>query len=429
MYNYYEGYIFIIDLILLGAVLFIAVLIIFYALFKEFFYIKKGNVLLKVKKHVYELILANPRKEAGVYSNVRVNLTPKQFLDAITNKNRDIVFFNESEKQLLKNFFLSKEKIVKIEKIARFSRNKWRRIEAILSLGYAGVDSNMGLFRKAVLSRDQDLAYFSIIALGQIKSMPSAKILLEALKKQPSLRYKIISVLQEFPVDIVNDVIELINDSNPGVRLWALRLLSKFKTARHIDKLIGLIKDENNEVRAAVCDCIGLSGKKDAKDTLVNCLKDNSWLVREHAVSALSNLLGGDSIPLIIELINDGSLSVLASIREVFAKNIEAALPYIKNLFNGQDEFAKRLSIEAIDDSGYMPRLLQLILSGTSVEKMGTLKLINDIIKARGHFSIETALNSFTPEEGRIILEEISGLDKAFIEHVEKKRRKEIKEL
>lgn len=429
MYNYYSEVIWRVDLILIGIIAFIAVAIIFYSLAKEFVYLARSRALLKIKQNVYELVLTGNKGVGKSQLDILNKTSPGQFLDVLTNRNREAVFFNDAEQRLFRESFVSEKKILQVKKIACNSINKWRRIEAILSLGYAGIESGLDIFKKTVMARDQDLVYFSIIALGQIKTIGSVKILLEALKKNPTFRYKIVSALQEFPSDMLCDVIKLTSDRDSNVRLWALRLIAKCSCLQYIDELIALTSDKDEEVRAGACDVIGTSGIKDAKDAIIKCLKDNSWLVREHAVSALSNLIKGDSMPLIAGLIDDGSLSVLASIKDAFVNNINASLPFIIKLLQGQDDLAKKICIEALDDSGCLPALFKLILSGSQKEKEEALQFLNSIIKAHGHFCIETALNTFAPDEARIILDEITKLDRLFSEHLEKKARKEIKEI
>lgn len=429
MYNYHTGLIWTIDIALAGAVIVLIAAIIFYAAFREYVWKVRIRALLDIKKHLYELALSGKRPGENTTPPFIARATARQFLDVQTNRNMGEVFFNDSEKDLFKEYFIAPGRVSSLERVAARAFDKWRRIEAIMVLGYAATASSANTLKKTVLGKDEDVAYFSSIALGQIKTPASARALLAFLKSKPLYRHKIVSILENFPSEISEDVVKLVKDKDPQVRLWAIRLLSKIAPGRYLKEIIQNTLDDSGEVRAAACECLGRSAAPEARGPLVKCLEDDDWLVRVNTVKALSALLGDKCIPEIISLINDPSLSVIDSVKAAITAHIEPALPYIKKFFEGRDELAKKVSVEALGNSGYIIKLLQYTMSSNEKEKAASIDLLKSMIESHAHFGIETAVAGFGEDKRKKLLEIISGIDRDFAEHVDKKVKGEIAEL
>jgi HEAT repeat protein len=421
MYNYYTGLVLKIDLILLAALVFLSIAIIIFALAKELILNRRNKALANIKRHVYELTLSGQKISDNVCIPFASEISARQFLDVATNRNRDTVFFNEAEQKIFKTCFLSPDKIAKIEKIAKSSPNKWHRIEAILSLGYAGNNQVLDILKSVINRKDEDVVYFSIIALGQIKTIPSARILLEFLRTHKFYRYKTVSVLESFPPVVADEAIKMIKDQDDSVRLWVVRLLSGLRPAQYLKEIELLTEDISEEVRAAACECLGAIGKKESRETLINCLKDDFWLVRVEAIRALSKVLGKDCIQEIVSSINDPSLSVIDSVKSVMAEHVDSALPYIEGFLCGEDEVSKKAGLEVIEISGYVEQLLKHLLKGSEKEKHRAIRLLEGMIKAHAHSVFEAALADMEESDRRKLLEIIKGIDQSLAEHIAQK--------
>ena len=287
--------------------------------------------------------------------------------------------------------------------------------------------SALNTLEKALYDRDKDIAYFSIIALGQIKTPQSARILLNFLKENAFNAYRIVSVLEDFPPEISSEVILLANNPNPRVRISGIKLIAKFKQEDYVEKIEDLsINDESGEVRAEACEYLGSLGKEKYIDAISKCLKDSLWLVRIKAIEALSKILGPKCIPNIIDLIRDNSWSVIESVKSVLTEHIEAALPYIEKFLYTGDSIAKQVSIEALESAGYISNILSDILFQKDSKKKHAIYLLKGIVKAKIHFGLESALENLDSASRNIILEIVSQEDKALTEHVKKKMNEEI---
>lgn len=390
MYNYYIDIIWTINAVLFGIVVLTCIVIALTAALKNYLWEKRRRGLLDIKKDVYEFVLSHKDSSSAVCPSFINNVTPQQFIDIRTNRHIDSAFFNESEQELLKHCFIKPDELTRLEDAALSSGNKWRKIEAILCLGYAQARGAIDVLKKTILSKDRDVSYFSVVSLGQIKTVQAAGALLDFLKKDPSNSYKIVSILETFPEDIAGDVAKLTDYHDPLVRYWALRLLSKFTPSGHIRKLEKLSEDMVPEIRAAACDCLGSAGGTGVKPALIRRLKDENWLVRSRAVYSLDKAMKDAAVPDIISLMDDPSWVVLDAVKSVMTNHIEASMPHIEKFLAGDYELAKKYSVLALQDSGQIDKLLKGALSG----KTDAVRLLKSIVRSKFHSGLDAALGA-----------------------------------
>jgi hypothetical protein len=420
MPNYFTDLIWAVDKTLLGFAILAGLLTIFYALAKEYRWKKRSRALLNIKRNVYELALSGKKIDSNGCLLIVSKISPQQFLDVATNRNREVAFFNESEQKIIKDCFVSTVKLAEIEKIAASSWNKWQRIEAILSLGYAQSPASVNALKKAISVRDSDIAYFSIIALGQIKNIASAKILLDFVKKRTFYHYRIFSLLESFPPETADAVIGLTANPDSGLRSWAVKLICRFKAWQYCEKIEELTKDESAQVRASACDCLGEFGRKSSADAIVKCLTDDSWMVRVSAVKSLFKVSGKEGLPKIMARINDGSLSVIESVKALITANIETCLSYVVDFLYGDDEMARRIAVEALEASGHIVKLFRDILSGNKEDKETAEYLLKGLIVSCAYAGLEVSLLSLAADEQKKILGIIKNIDEATADILER---------
>ncbi|MBI1869686.1 MAG: HEAT repeat domain-containing protein [Chlamydiae bacterium] len=333
------------------------------------------------------------------------------FLDIETNRNRELAFFNKSEQEIFRKIFLHQDRIAQLEKIAYLSRNKWSRIEAILSLGYCESPSLSDVFKKSLWDKDEDICYFSMIALAQTKTIDSAKILLDFLKQRPLYHHKIVSLLGQFPQGISAETARLLKDQDPSMRFLGLRILVGLKPQHLVKEVEALTSDTSGDVRSAACECLGDMRDRRSVVALLKCLEDDLWLVRASAVKALEQILGARSIPMIVHLIKDNSWLVIASVKKAIAKHIEDALPYMEKIFHGKDELAKKICVEIIETSGHAVHLCRNLLSENPGQKRQAVSIIDGILKSSPGYGLQVALNDLKSDERRAVLQIMQGIN------------------
>ncbi len=425
MYNYHTDLVWQANKILLTASLLLALLIILYSAVKEILMkIRSRNVAL-LKKRLESAAISGTGSMQEKCDLLIGDINPLQIIEILRNK--ELVLPNELQQQF-RACFVSEGKIAEIEKIAQNSRNKWRRIQAIVILGYSKYPASEDVLRKTILDKDEDVSYFSMLSLGYIKSFPAAKILLDFLCKHISSGQEIASLLETFPALIVEEVVKTAENHNPRVRFWAVKILSKFKPHEYINKIMELTNDKSDDVRAASCECLGEMGSSQAKNALVSRLRDNAWFVRMHAVRALHKILKSECIPEVIGLIKDENWLVREGVKKAVENNIEVSLPYIEQLLQGNDDLTNKDCVEALEYSGYIVTLMENILSEDASKKEKSVKLLKILIRSYAHAGLESAIKGFNQEKRKEILRVIAGISKLFAEHLEKKIKGEIAE-
>lgn len=352
MHNYFTDLILKIDLGILVSILLLIIAIITYTAAADIMAKRRSAALLKIKKNVYGIAISGTNLSANVCAPVSAEVTSEQFLDIATNRGQDSVFFNADEQKILKKCFAMSEKTAALKRRALRSFGKWRRIEALISFAYSGDPEAVALLKRSSQSSDEDIRYFSILSLGQIKNPESAKTLIGFLKKNDFPRRKIVSILESFPDEPTSEyLVPLLKASKDDIRFWALKLLSRFDPGKYISAISACTKDISAPVRSVACECIGNSKNKTSSKYLSAALKDDSWLVRSSAVSAISMLLGSECIPEVMPLLKDNSLTVLSAVKDVIIAHIDTAMPYIEEIYSSGDKMAAAICTEAVEEA------------------------------------------------------------------------------
>lgn len=192
------------------------------------------------------------------------------------------------------------------------------------------------------------------MALGRIKTDLSLRILLAFLKKDTLRRQKVASVLESFPPSAAEQIIKLVDEPDPELRFWAIKILSRFKPVKHVEKIKILCRNVDPNVRAVACECLGNIDGKGVQGSLIQHLKDESWIVRVQAARALSEAIGPGCVQYVVGLLSDNSLNVIEAVGDILLKHIDAALPYLEKLLTGDDDLAKKKATEIMVTSGFL---------------------------------------------------------------------------
>ncbi|MDD5129834.1 MAG: HEAT repeat domain-containing protein [Candidatus Omnitrophica bacterium] len=310
MNNYHIDFIWQLNKFLIAASFFMSAFIIVYVVSKGFLLRRRIRHLVLLKKRL-EAQAASPELSVQDKCDLFIDrIDPLEAAEVISNKK---LVYSEKLNSELKACFISKNKIRQIEKIALSSRNKWRRIQAIISLGTSGDPSALQVIESCLSEKDEDISYFSMLALGQLKIVPAATALLNYLGKHIYSGNRIVSLLEDYPEVITTEVIKATQSPDPFVRFWCVKLLAKFKPVEYLSRIVELTQDSSADVRAAGCECLGNIGSVQAKDALARCLKDEAWFVRMHAVRALAKILKSECVTLVKPLLEDKELLVRES--------------------------------------------------------------------------------------------------------------------
>src|SRR3989338_3952196 len=245
------------DEILLAFAILSSLFIIIYALVKRILSTRHDRTVARNTKNIQDIMLKGPSVNREDWLALIDGFTINDFFEIVKSKEA-LAFKKNSDR--FKDCLYESGKLTKIEDIAKKSLMKWKRVTAIITLGYINAPSSLAILEKTILDKDEDISYYSMLSLGQIKNNVSAKILLDFLEKRVYSGYKIVSVLENFPSTIVDEVIKKTGSNDPITRFWAIKLLTKFKPKEYMKKIEEFTRDKSPDVRAAACEFLGELG-------------------------------------------------------------------------------------------------------------------------------------------------------------------------
>ncbi|MDD5259868.1 MAG: HEAT repeat domain-containing protein [bacterium] len=404
-----------IDIVLLAAALALSVIIILYAVSREAKLGQRRRHLQAIQQHLLEMTRSGqePVKEnMALFIN---GYTPQDFINLARDKELEVT---PELEQKIRDHFSSDTNTEQIEAAARKPANKWQGIEAIISLGYINSPNAVEILKESLYSKDEDISYYALRSLEQIKNNTSARILLDFLGTHANSGYNIALALETFPPEVAEELFRSLDSQYQAVRFWALKVINKLKfmiNSNQIAEIIKLSQDDNADVRAAACECLGGLYAPEIKDTLIERLNDKFWFVRMHAVRALENILGPLSLPLVAKLIKDPSWKVKEAVKSVMAHNILESLPFIEDILarvSRSDEPTSRACADALIDSGYILTILKNLLSGEKPLEEKARYLLAGLIRSKVYFGLKKALENFELGEQNKLLQVINALDR-----------------
>lgn len=424
-YAYFTQLIWTIDKAIFFITVTLAVFIIFYAITRTYCFEKTEQQLARIKKKIQVLALGGKEILLKTSPIILLKASPNQLFNIVKEDGK---VMPEQFRQSLQESLISSPQLIQVKKIAQKSRNVWKRIEAIYILSLISPDTALEILKTTIKNKNTDIRYFSLLALGEIKNNESAKLLLENLSNPSFSRHKILSLLENFPDNITEEVIKKIDDPNPLIRIWCIRLLSLFTKKQYLEKIIKLTYDKSAKVRAAASECLGKYGNPNARETLLKCLNDDVWFVKMHAARSLNMLFGKEYLKEISQLLTTKEWFLKETVKDILLQHFNDALPYIEQFMQSEDETMRQDCVEILESANYITMIFTDLLHHTSIFSVAQLRLLKAIVKIQAHLGIENALNTFGKIESGRILEIIGAFDPELKNHIENKMKNLITE-
>lgn len=423
--NYHPETVWLINSILLAVSLAISFIILIYTSIKYSLATRRANVLASIEENFLKLAKSGGTAVHDACPAIVGIAREEDVLEILYDRDK---VFPKGFEQNFKQCLIDSGKLSDLEHIAASSSDKWRKVQALISIGYAASPKALEILGKAVMDRDDDISYFSLVALSRIKNKESAKILLDSLVRKRFDGHRIVSFLETYPSDAIEEASKVTYNRDANVRFWAVNLLGKIGSKQEIPRLIELLMDKSDDVRAASCEALATLRATQAAGEIKHCLKDRNWLVRLHAVTALDKLIGAQCINDCAGLIVDEAWLVRDAVKSVFSAHIEEALPYIEKSFAESSVLGNKECVEALEEAGYFSVMFKNILSQDAQARTKALVLFKGVIKVGGHSGLESVLAGLGKDAQKKLLEAMAQINRAFAEHIEKRLRLGIEE-
>jgi hypothetical protein len=292
-----------IDKALLIFCAFLGIAIFLSAIFQEKLLIRRILQLIKIKSDLRALAREGEAAMRRVCPVILENTSHDDFLELTRSKSS---FMPQEFSEELKKCFAISGKVANLEKMARSPFvTKWTKIKAIVALGYAEDARAFPVLKNTIDDKDSDVSYYAMLSLAQLKTNAAARALLDHCSKKPQDGRRVASCLEKFPADIIEELIQATYAESDSVRFWAIRVMTKFKNIKCLERITALTKDPNPEVRASSCECLGELADPKAEGALLERLNDTQWFVRLHAVRAVYKVSGAKAISYLMPLQKD----------------------------------------------------------------------------------------------------------------------------
>ena len=390
-----------IDVALACATILSAFLITSYLFFIRISSGRKQHKLDRLTKNLGELTLAENKFMLDECVNLVRKASPFELFN-ISRQNNSLLRTKFSDEFTI--CLTRAGKIEYAEKTASQCPNKWQRIEAIIIAASLHTPHILSILEQTVNDRDEDIAYFSMLALGEIQSADSVKLLVDLIRQRRFSGQKVAAVLEKFPPQIIPALIEHTADNNAQVRYWMLKVLTRFKPEGYTEQVLPFADDASDDIRAAACEFLGETTATQAVSVLTAKLDDRAWFVRLHAIRALEKITAADSLKHVFDVLDDKSWTIRNEAKNIAIKHITGSLPFIETLLKAGNDMQRHLCLEILDLSGYTRQIITRLGQGENARKEKDEVLFRSMVISGAFSGIVAAVKTMSdPEKDRII--------------------------
>lgn len=176
-------------------------------------------------------------------------------------------------------------------------------------------------------------------------------ILLEGLSDSSHMVRSVVAEILIENVDekLVERLLELLREENPGLRSQAMTILSKLGILA-LKQVETYLKDNDRDVRIFAANILGTTGLREAFPALVEAIHDPEENVRYAIVEALGKIGEKKSIPLLLDILKD-EWARYPAVEALGLLKAQEAIPYLLKIYE-EDEWVRLVVIEAIGNTG-----------------------------------------------------------------------------
>jgi HEAT repeat protein len=259
----------------------------------------------------------------------------------------------------------------------------WKRAEAAEKL--AAMKSPKAAPELIALMRDEvpDVRMRAARALGQLDTRTSIKPLIEALQdpnRWSALR--IADILSGMGTAAADELSESYNTLPIKARVAAVDCLGRAKSLRAPGLLLRLLSDPDRDIRARAAHSLGLIGDPNFTPDLLKALKDPDWPVRAMAAKALGKLGRPEAVPPLAEALRDKEWWVRINAAEGLKAVGEKGLAALIDALSSEDRYARHAAVATLEGAGVLEQFVEKLGSPDERERERALLFVQKIIAA-----------------------------------------------
>lgn len=257
------------------------------------------------------------------------------------------------DQEILATFLRAEGADSAMEKQARHAREKWRRVQAVVLLGWLASPASLQLLFDAMHDPDPDIGYAACRALARFNDRNAYDSLLDALS-DGRLAFSRVATFVEASVfsEPLPLLAEHIHDHRARTRYWIAYLVGRTHDPAAMALVTELAGDDVPRVRAAAAQALGEIKAPEASSKVRALLRDDDWLVKTKAAKAAAALAD--------EALIDDVAGLLACrewwVRQNAVLALEsigpAAAPKLIELLGDNDRFVRNRAAETLGRLG-----------------------------------------------------------------------------
>jgi len=254
-------------------------------------------------------------------------------------------------------------------------------------------------------------------------------------QKNTGARMAVLDVLKKIGSSYIEGIIGMLYDENEDIRVYGCEVLSFLKDPRAIPSLIDKLKNDADNVRNAACVALGDFDNEEAVEALLNALHDDEWIAFS-AIYSIGRTKHKNAVPRLMEIFKTGEEELSIAACEVLIEYddntvLDDIFEMLKNwdrekrnaylkiiLEKGNEEIFQKLKVKIGDE------LYEHLLSSIWHEKQYSLEAIRMLAHFRHSDACEAILGvlkemSSDSEDYETILELFASMSDVWAPSVE----------
>ncbi|HTY06242.1 MAG TPA: HEAT repeat domain-containing protein [Gemmatimonadales bacterium] len=218
-------------------------------------------------------------------------------------------------------------------------------------------------------------------ALGAIGGLAAVETLISALKATDRwATLRIADILSGLGPSAVEPLLAAFPRLPPAARIPAIDILGRLRSHLAVPLLRGLLADPDPNARARAAHSLGLIGHPAVTAPLVEALVDPEWPVRAMAAKALGRISGDESVDALRRALSDSEWWVRANAAESLRSKGDAGRRALLVALEGGDAFAAHKAAWMLQEAGVLDALLARLGQGTEDERREALGVLRRLV-------------------------------------------------
>jgi len=289
-------------------------------------------------------------------------------------------------------------------------RRWWKRAEAAEKLATMKSPKAAPDLIALMLDPVPDVRMRAARALGSLETRTSIRPLISALQdpnRWSALR--IVDILSGMGVDAADELADSFDTLPPKARVAAVDCLGRAKSLRAPALLLRLLSDPDRNVRARAAHSLGLIGNPNFTPDLLRALEDAEWPVRAMGAKALGKLGRPEAVPPLAEALKDKEWWVRINAAEGLKSMGTRGVSALIDALASEDRYARHAAVATLEGAGVLDQNVAKLASGDERERASALAFVTKIIASDRTDSLAQSASRHTQEKVREQLARILG--------------------